>query len=316
MFKLKPFRSIFVWFLIFGQNPCNSIFISKPRLTATFYAIFNGLYLSAMIYSAYVALDKSHFQIIDILAHTIIVANFVGIIECWILTKTTNSIHIDLNESLDYLATFIDITVQTKQFVRRFQRKIFCSLGVHAFEITIKSVFSTRIRNFSMAAVVMTLVDAVYMHVTAIHIIFFIDFRTFMLTTMNQKLNPISSGTLDCLIIRREDNDVWRDLTHIKIVYSKVWKITEKINQRFGCTLLIMMLQAVCNVVRVLIVMFLFFAEGNQSAHLILRESILAEPFLISYYLVKNQFMDILTRQIVLHAYFSSVFHTCVFCNL
>lgn len=277
MFKLKPLRSIFLWFLIFGLNPCNSIFASRPRLITICYTIFNGIYLSSIIYSAYVALQESHFQIIDILAHSIIVANFVGIIESWFFMEKMNSILIDINESLDYLETFIGITVQIKQFVRRFQRKIFYSLAVYIVEITVKTAFTTQIRNFTLAAVIMTLVDAVYMHLTAIHVIFFIDFRCFILTTLNHRLHPISSSSLDCLIIRRQENDVWRDLKHIKIIYSKVWKITEKINHRFGFTLLIMMIQTVCNVVRVLIVMFSFLAEGNQNTHLILRESIQVE---------------------------------------
>lgn len=242
MLQLKPLRSIFMCFAVFGQSRYDWIFTSKSRLIFNVIIILKAVYLilvanSVVFACVQIRIYKS-FDMVHSLSFLILITNFIGTIEGWIYDNTLQSIVMDFDKLIGYLEACVNVNIRLMDFVRRFYKKLIFSAVIFSIEwITKLSLPSMTF--FRSYADYVILIASLYKYIAILHAATFIDLHVFILMTLNGKLNPIARESAKlCLIYPIPVDNVLEVLPQIKVVYQKIWIISEKINKRFGYFLL------------------------------------------------------------------------------
>lgn len=260
MFNLKPFQSVFLWFFILGQNNYISIFHQKSRLFRFLYLICRGYCIFVMLISIFVAHHQfQSYSATSLQIHTAIflmlIPNFIEIINSWIYASTLNSMISEINNSLDYLENNINAKIDKNQFVRDFHKKIIFSSIWLLIDAIYKLCVPTPLYTI-YSDVVLSLV-ATYKHFVILHAIFFIDLQSLILKSLSNKINPPHiDQEKECLVTLTPSSNTIQTLHHIKVIYSGVWEIIEKINKRFGSCLLFMLIYFGVIIVQLVMVTF------------------------------------------------------------
>lgn len=248
-----------MWFSIFGQNNYISVFNPESKWIPFIYFIMCGFYWISMLLSLIVVFVQQHvyssLSLIYTTSFLTILPNYVAIIESLVFTTTLNFILSDTTDSLDYLENYVNFKVNIKQFAQRFHKKLILTTAMYLIEYIVKFLFPTQY--YTTYSTMILFITSLYKHIATMHAVLFIDIQTLILSSLNRKLNPvlIDSGK-ECLITRVETKEAMYMLHHIKTLYSKVWRISEHINKRFGCLLIVVNLQIVFNLVQNIIAAF------------------------------------------------------------
>lgn len=275
MFNLKPLRSVFVWFFILGLYNYISIFNPKSRLLRIFYAIFRGFYITIMLLSIVVAIKQfqlyESFTRIHAFVFVMFIPNFIDIIDSWTYASTLAATISDINNSLDYLENNVNAEIHINKFVRDFHRKIFLSSSFVAFDFIYKLCVPTPIYTY-FTNVQLSLVS-IYKHFAILHAIFFVDLQCLILKSINEKINsPNIDREKECLVSSLINSNAMQTLHHIKVIYSSVWKIAGKINERFGCCLLFVLLNFAFIIIYIVMNTFIYIKSIPNYELLIIRE--------------------------------------------
>lgn len=175
---------------------------------------------------------------VNYLSFNIVIVNSVDIIASWLHAKSGSSIVTQIEESLDALNAFTNLNARIEQFVRVFRRKFFVASFVFFVECIIRLIFLSEILK-TYTHIIVTLA-VFYKSIAIFYVTFFIDMQTFILLSLNENLNTMAIDYVNDNLIHAvsETEEKLQILHRTQTIYLSVWKISEKINVRFGGFLL------------------------------------------------------------------------------
>lgn len=261
MLKLKQLREISIWFSIFGQTQLvsthSSISHSTRVLFVAFKVIFVILLLTPLIksFKETSGEESTTLVLVSLFPFFILLVNIIEIIESWLQTKIFISMIEEIEESLSHLDSVMDMKVCILKFARHFRMKLlFCTI-LFSFELVIN--FTFKIAPLNTHVNLLLPIAAIYRNIAIIHIVFFVELMKVILSSVNDQLSSSSSDSVnDCFIIPIPIDEAMLILRRIRIIYSNVWNISEDINKRFGCFLLIVFVNAPLVFVRASIIIY------------------------------------------------------------
>lgn len=221
-----------------------------------------------MLYSVVIAYNQitlfESFNLVHSVVFFILIPNFVGIIEDLIYANKIQLILIEFDKLIEYLESSINITVRIMDFIQKFYKKIILILIVHLIMFIVKLLLPSNIHIKSYTNDVI-LFASLYKNFAIIHVTLFVDLQGFILKSLNEKLNPmLEANPKDCLIIPNSMNQMLNTLPRIKIIYQKVWIISEIINQRFGCFLLATLVDTVTIIIHSSMGVFIYLHSSDM----------------------------------------------------
>lgn len=277
MCTIKRLRSVFIWFAMFGQYHLLIVHNTKARSTRVIFVFLKIVFLMLILTSMIkpfreTSEDKSSFlYIVNGVAFNILILNLVEIVESLLQSKIFALMVTDIEKSLEHLNTFVNMKVHISAFAYNFRKKLFCCTIIFMSESFLRLFNGPDILN--VHSNILLTISVLYKHMAVLHTMFYIDLQTLMLSSLNNKLNPVSVDSVnECLIIPTpSSSEALENLGRIKCVYSSVRNISENINKRFGCFLLSTSVNASINFVRSGTALVMAFATANNKL-LLLRE--------------------------------------------
>lgn len=266
MLRLKPLRSIFLLFAVFGQNRYNWIFNSKWISIIFwnlkfFYLVFNlfSIFIVSLHFTSY-----NQSVVIVLLVFSNLIPNFIGIVEDWVHTNKVQLMFCEFNDLFRYLETSMCISVRITNFADSFKKKINLCFAILSIEFILKLLLPSE-RFFSCYTDIVAMFAFLYKSIAVFHVVLFIDLQRLVLTSLNEKLNPVSEeNPKDCLIKPTRINEMLNSLPHIKAIYHKLWILSERINQRFGCFLLAAVLSIVTITIQSAMGIFIYLETSKK----------------------------------------------------
>lgn len=276
MCTIKRLRSVFIWFAMFGQYHLLIVHNTKARSTRAIFVFLKIVFLMLILTSMIkpfrqTSEDKSSFlYIVNGVAFNILILNLVEIVESLLQSKIFALMVTDIEKSIEHLNTFVNMKVHISAFAYNFRKKLFCCTIIFMSESFLRLFNRPDILN--VHSNILLTISVLYKHMAVLHTMFYIDLQTLMLFSLNNKLNPVSVDSVnECLIIPTPSSEALENLGRIKCVYSSVRNISENINKRFGCFLLLTSVNASINFVRSGTALVMAFATANNKL-LLLRE--------------------------------------------
>lgn len=168
----------------------------------------------------------------------IFVVDTIEIIESRIQFKAVASILNDIEKRIQYLdvyenqsASFLDLVA--KKFRKKF---IICAIFFH-FEFVLR-VFSLKLTPFESPSILLPSFFVLHKQFAMLHAVLYIDMQSFSLLWLNDQLNPVQSNSAnECFVVTIFKSKATQMLHRIKLLYLNIWRVSDNINQRFGCFL-------------------------------------------------------------------------------
>lgn len=272
MYNFKPLRGIFVWFCIFDPNHILSFYNGKSRVGHILHIIAKTIFLTLILLSAIKPFNDTSIATRDYIvagvSFLILIVNLVEIAESCVHSSKIQSIAKEVAESINYLNISTDMSSRVQCFALNFYKKIiFCTV---IFLIELISRISTPTKFISSHSNILISFAALYKHTAILHVTFYIDLNVFILQSLNDQLNPVKCDSINnCLTIPTPQNIAMRMMCHIKYIIMHVWRISEKINQRFGCFLLFAFINSFANIIRVGTAFFMALVTESSPIYLL-----------------------------------------------
>lgn len=262
-------QSVLLWFAIFGQDRYKWMFTPNHRLLSSILAISRMLFLTLntlFIVSAIVMMQQyTSDGVVHFESFCILIPNTIGIVESWIYTKNVQFIVTNLIELFDYLKSSVRADICIDKFIRNYHWKLLFVVIVFSIEISLKLLLPSKYPIINNSDAIVS-AASLYKYVATIHVAFFIESQSFILSTLNKTLNPISSDSAqDCLIAAVPVKQSMSILRHTKIIYHKIWSISDKINKRFGYFLLAALVNTVVHTIHIAMGIFVYLISEDSS---------------------------------------------------
>lgn len=239
---MSPFlRNYFLCFYAFGvyfkypfSRPqfCRKLLSNIPRI------IHLICVLTAILLYSFGLLQRKESVILLLFLRIYFISNIIFVLDGDSNAKKVDAILLHLFQTENYLNNLIDVPVCLSGLKFKIHTKMFISVILIVAAFFAKS-FSTDI--FSSLDT-QRLILMAYRCWAIFLLIILIDYRNFLLFSLNQKLNAPRSKLL------KGDTSVWsliNLLCHIRNIHFKICKITSMINSRFGWYVIIIFLDNV-----------------------------------------------------------------------
>lgn len=272
----NPLQSVLLWFAIFGQDrykwllkPNNCLLSSILTMSRILFLTLTALH----IVSAFVLIADHPTGSIHFVSFCVLVPNTIGILESWIYTGNLQFIVTTLNELFDYLKSSVHANICIRKFICNYHWKLSFMIVVFLMELLIKMLIPSR-SALIYSSDMIVLGASLYKYIATIHVAFFIESQSFILSTLNETLNPMSiDSAQDCLIGAVPVKQSMSTLRHTKIIFHKIWNISDKINKRFGYFLLTALVDTVIRTVHIAMGIFTYaIAVNSTKGHMALRK--------------------------------------------
>lgn len=158
---------------------------------------------------------------------TPIIPNIVFMFETFFSKTEANDIWLKLNRTKIHVNKIINVSVQLETFRRSFRAKCVFSVAMTGVMLFIK-ITPLKSSILSTSFDCMTLILGICKCWAVLLVIILIDFMDFLLFSLNQQLEKLSSD---------EFQFVWNLINlfrHIRIIHFKLHRVTAMINKRFG----------------------------------------------------------------------------------
>lgn len=268
MSKFGPLQSIFTWFSFIEQNHMIPIFNPISCSASTFYIPLKIVYLLLIMTSLIKPLRETTEErsassyFVNGIVFIILIPSIVEVIESWLYSEALVSLKNSIEVSLDYLNTFVNMKAHISAFTRQFYRKMLLLAVLVTSEFVTRFVFKSQVTLYS--SVVLS-IASVYRYFASVCIIFYIDLEILILSSLNGQLNPLCGDNVnECLILPTQPNVSLVALRRIKTVYSNIWKISENVNRRFGCFLLVQLVNVAIFSIWTSIVLYINILDSSS----------------------------------------------------
>lgn len=274
MFKLNRLRVIFIWFFILGQTQLISILRPHSRLGRILCAIADIIYLlilTALLITQFKKYSETSLLystfITNAVTFIVLFPNFAVIIENWVRAKELEFIVNEIEESLDYFETFVNIQVRIADFARHYYKKMFFVTVYLSLNILLRLFVPADFVDYHLIIIVS--IAGFYEQMSFIHITFYINLQGLILNVLNDTINPVSSNSLnECILSSLPTKEAMFTIHRTKIIHQKIWKISESLNKRFGYFLFIGLVSTGVFLVRNAMAIFIFLTNFNHKAAL------------------------------------------------
>lgn len=233
MLKLKPFQNYFTIFYIFGLNSFVSFDKSSEKRSIIFSYFPRIIYIFIHLiitYEFFKHLLTSEYMSFKFITIILVCSSYIAVFEnifnanaLWVILKTVHLTIINLETSLQIQYPF-------KTLKKNFRRKAFFMFMIIFVGLFIKIFIEDTIGLNKISSILLTL-SFFFKHIHLFHFIFYIDFMRFTCESLSQKIVMLKSDNHSFL---NEINDSIYVMHQIKLVYYKLWHISNRINSLFG----------------------------------------------------------------------------------
>lgn len=234
------FENFFIFFYFFGQN---SFEFAKPSFfTKILQYIPRSLFLTVTVIILVRSIhfnpfgDKSEFIVYIMLLLLETIINLLVTFESILLPNAIPSLLNQYKYIKNYFEKRLNAKVPMKIFKWNFLVKV--SLSVAVFLSMLATVRLTQ--EYKTSDAFMFLVSN-YKHITAVHIMIYIDYLQHLLKTINVQFNTFQSE-ISMKVFDSNSKEMCYVLKTYKYVHFKLWKISQLINKRFGLILIALVL--------------------------------------------------------------------------
>lgn len=272
MDEFKTFRRIFIWFVVHDHNHLVSTFGGISRSLRIFYIclkiVFITLYMTSIIQPLQAIFRSSSVSvriagIFNDIAIVILIVNLTEIIESWVYSEALGIVIKAIKESIHYLNSFINMKNHISAFACRFRKKLFLFLMLYFIELSVK--MTSRSKFATSYSKILLAIAALYRNLALLQVISLIDVQILILSSLNHHLNPVFDNSVNnCLILQTPSSKVFVALRHIKTIYSNIQTISENINKRFGCSLVIAVINVSFFAIRTGVSFYLTLISSNS----------------------------------------------------
>lgn len=273
----RSFKRIFIWFIIFDQNHLESTFGIISRSARIVYTnlkiVYIVLYMTSIIepFQIIFRSDSASLDIARILndiVPLILIQNLTEIFESWVYSEALAIVTNTIKESIHYLNTFINMKNHISAFASRFRKNLL--IFIMLFLIEFYSKITSRSTFVTSYSKVWVIIAALYKHFAVLHIILFIDTQTLILSSLNHHLNPVCDDSInDCFILYTSSSMSFMALRRIKTVYSNLRTISDNVNKRFGCFLVVMFMNIVIFAIQTGVSFYLTLISSNNTLEIL-----------------------------------------------
>lgn len=234
-----------MWFFICGQTHLISILSPRSRLSRVLCATVDIIYLlilAAALINQFRQFSESSEIISTFITNSVtlitLFPNFVATIENWVRSKELELILNDIEESLDYFGTFVNTQARITDFVQHYYKQIFFVTFYLSLNLIIPLIIPTDLVEFHL--IILLSIAGFYEQIAFIHIAFYVNLQSLILNALNDAINPVLRNSLnECVVPSLSTEDAMLTVHRTKIIYQKIWKISENLNERFGYFLVV-----------------------------------------------------------------------------
>lgn len=200
------------------------------------YYIFVGLYL----FQTYVDSHLNTVPVVEYISAIVITATHIAVLidDISSIRKTRRMLLI-LFDSVAFLKKFMKLTLCLKTFERNFRWKLFLFISIKMFLFYVKLMTIRRIPSINLAIL------WIYQIIALFQMIFFIEFSTFILNSINQEIQLSFNEFQIMLSIESNVNHFSKILRQIKIIHFKMCRVTSLINSRYGWFATLLLLEQI-----------------------------------------------------------------------
>lgn len=234
------FNYFFIFFFIWGQNSfefkkqtiLNKIIQHIPRLILFFLTI----HISFESFTHIPFNDKSDFIVF------IIIMLFEIILSILVLTESIflSNFLIKSKRKFKKLENMLKIKLNVEVLIKLFEWNYLAKF-ILSFILFSISILSVRVdRNFDFCDLLIFLVSN-YKHITAFHILIYVDYLQYIFHIVNKHLDTIQSN-YTVKVFDSSAREIYYLLKTYKYIHFEIWKISQLINKRFGLILIALVL--------------------------------------------------------------------------
>lgn len=244
MLKFQQLQKILLCLSIIGKDNLSINHNRKSEPISKFLHVFRIIFLLLLISSVLKPFhDNNSFKSLSLyavnyLTFNIVIAHTVDIIASWLHTESAASIVTNIEQSLDFLNTFTNLSDRIASFTRHFCRKFFIAFSIFFAEVIVRLIFLSDVLNeysYTIATV-----GVFYKNIEIFYVTFYVNVQTFILLTLNDHLNAVAIECENESFIHAvsQCDEKLHILHRARTIYLHISKISENINIRFGGFLL------------------------------------------------------------------------------
>lgn len=249
MLNLQPFQNFFTIFYIFGLNPFISFSNIKKKHSPIISAlprIINILVNVAITCNGAIFHRNLDYNVrlvypIFVILSCVYICNYVAIVENLCHLNSARLILKNISFSINSLRTSLNIHFSYKTWKNSVKRKFILQMFVITIGSLVKYYFLNSWGLWRCSAWVFV---SVLKSLNLIHFVFYVDFITIMLESLNSK---ISHMMIDRTVSWCEDesNGKLSIMHHIKSIHFKCWKISQHANSMFGWFIVVFIIEMI-----------------------------------------------------------------------
>lgn len=238
MIKLQSFQTYFTTYYVFGLNPFVSfsgvhkdlspIMLILPR-------IVNILVNALIVYRLSLVLYEESKSVDLLLISWLCVnsGNCVPIFENWCNLHSAREILKSLSFIIESLEISLDIHFPYKVFEKSVKSKFLLQIMMVFVTSFVNNYLVGIVNGWSLEFGVLLVIPNLIRCVSSSHFIFYIEFMTFTLAKLNQKVVTIMNDR-NISWCRGENKEWLHIFRQMKLIHFKLWKVSRDVNALFG----------------------------------------------------------------------------------